>query len=130
MKIPSNVKEIFEKERFHQLATASKNGEPNCSYIGAKYLLDDETIIVVDNFMKKTLKNILENPRVSIAIIREKEAYQIKGNCKYLTEGLIYEEARKWMKAKGDRYPAKGALLIKVTDIFYSTSDEKAGLPI
>jgi len=34
------------------------------------------------------------------------------------------------MKAKGDRYPAKGALLIKVTDIFYSTSDEKAGLPI
>ena len=130
MKIPSNVKEIFEKERFHQLATASKNGEPNCSYIGAKYLLDDETIIVVDNFMKKTLKNILENPRVSIAIIREKEAYQIKGNCKYLTEGPIYEEARKWMKAKGDRYPAKGALLIKVTDIFYSTSEEKAGLPI
>ncbi len=130
MKMPTNVKDIFEKERFHVLATASKEGEPNCSYIGGKYLLDDETIIVLDNFMKKTLKNILENPKVAIAIIREKEAYQIRGKCEYLTEGPIYEEARKWMKAKGDRYPAKGALLIKVTDIFYSTSDEKAGLAL
>ncbi|HNR43584.1 MAG TPA: pyridoxamine 5'-phosphate oxidase family protein [Methanofastidiosum sp.] len=130
MKMPANIKDIFEKERIHQLATASKNGEPNCSYVGAKYLLDDETIIIVDNFMKKTLKNILENPNVAIAIIREKETYQIKGTCEYLTKGPIYEEARKWMKAKGDRYPAKGALLIKVTDIFYSTSDEKAGLSI
>lgn len=130
MKIPDNVKDIFEKERFHQLATASKNGEPNCSYVGAKYLLDDETIIIVDNFMRKTLKNILENPRIAIVIIRDKEAYQIKGNCEYLTNGPIYEEARKWMKAKGDKYPAKGAIVVKVTDIFYSTSDEKAGLPI
>ncbi|NMC58157.1 MAG: hypothetical protein GYA51_01985 [Candidatus Methanofastidiosa archaeon] len=130
MKIPDNVKDIFEKERFHQLATASKNGEPNCSYVGAKYLLDDETIVIVDNFMRKTLKNILENPRIAIVIIRDKEAYQIKGNCEYLTNGPIYEEARKWMKAKGDKYPAKGAIVVKVTDIFYSTSDEKAGLPI
>lgn len=130
MKMPTNVKDIFEKERFHQLATASKNGEPNCSYIGAKYLLDDETIIIVDNFMRKTLKNILENPKIAIVIIRDKEAYQIKGECEYQTNGPIYEEARKWMKAKGDKYPAKGALVVKVTDIFYATSNGKAGLPI
>ena len=130
MKMPANVKDIFENERVHALATASKDGHPNCSYIGAKYILDDENIIVVDNFMKKTLKNILENPKVAIVILREKDAYQIKGECEYLVEGPIYEEARKWMKAKGARYPAKGALKIKVTDIFYSTSDEKGGLPI
>lgn len=78
MIIPTNIKDIFEKERFHQLATASKNGDPNCSYIGAKYILDDETIIVVDNFMKKTLKNILENPKVAIAIIRKKTHIKLR----------------------------------------------------
>ncbi|HNZ61279.1 MAG TPA: pyridoxamine 5'-phosphate oxidase family protein [Methanofastidiosum sp.] len=130
MKIPANIRDIIDKERMHQLATASKDGEPNCSYVGAKYTLNDETIIIVDNFMKKTLKNILENPRVAIVVIRDKEAYQIKGKCEYLTSGPIYEEAKKWMKTRGDRFPAKGALLIRVTDIFYSTSDEKAGLPL
>lgn len=130
MKIPANIRDIIDKERMHQLATASKDGEPNCSYVGAKYTLDDETIIIVDNFMKKTLMNILENPRVAIVVIRDKEAYQIKGKCEYLTSGTIYEEDRKWMKTRGDRFPAKGALLIRVTDIFYSTSDEKAGLPL
>lgn len=52
MKIPANIRDIIDKERMHQLATASKDGEPNCSYVGAKYTLDDETIIIVDNFMK------------------------------------------------------------------------------
>jgi predicted pyridoxine 5'-phosphate oxidase superfamily flavin-nucleotide-binding protein len=62
MIIPKKVKDIFNNEPVHQLATSSKNGVPNVCNAGAKYLFNDETIIIIDNYMDKTLANILENP--------------------------------------------------------------------
>ncbi|MFA4991041.1 MAG: pyridoxamine 5'-phosphate oxidase family protein [Candidatus Omnitrophota bacterium] len=127
MKMPERVKEIFEKEPVHQLATSSSAGMPNVCSVGAKYLLDDETIIIVDNYMKKTFSNIIENSAVAILIRRGKESYQIKGGCGYLNSGPIYEEAKKWMKSIGEKYPAKGALKIKVEEIFNSASGHGSG---
>jgi hypothetical protein len=127
MKLPKKVKDIFNNELVHQLATASKTGVPNISNVGAKYLLDDETIIIVDNYMVKTLSNILENPAVSILLKSGKESYQIKGNCIYFTSGSLYEEAKKWMRSIGEKYPAKGALKIKVENIYNSNSGFGAG---
>jgi len=122
MKIPKKVKDIFNNEPVHQLATSSKNGVPNISNAGAKYLLDDETIIIVDNYMKKTLSNIIENPAAAILLRSGKESYQIKGSCSYFTSGVFYEEAKKWMKSIGEKYPAKGVLKIKVEEIFNSAA--------
>jgi len=127
MKIPDEVKEIFENEQVHQFATASSEGVPNVSNIGAKYLRGDETIVVVDNYMKKTLANVLSNSNVAILIRRERVSYQIKGKCRYVNEGAEYEEARKWMKEVSEKYPAKGALIVTVKDIFYSNTGPKAG---
>ena len=127
MKLPKKVKDIFNNEPVHQLATSSKNGVPNISNAGAKYLLDDETIIIVDNYMNKTLSNIIENPAVAILLRSGKESYQIKGSCGYLTSGVLYEEAKKWMKSIGEKYPAKGVLKIKVEHIYNSNSGAGAG---
>ncbi|MFA5351478.1 MAG: pyridoxamine 5'-phosphate oxidase family protein [Candidatus Omnitrophota bacterium] len=127
MKIPKKVKDIFNNEPVHQLATASKTGIPNISNVGAKYLLDDETIIIVNNYMVKTLSNVIENPAVSILIRSGKESYQIKGSCSYLMSGDLYEEAKKWMRSIGEKYPAKGALKIKVENIYNSNSGLGAG---
>jgi len=127
MKIPNEVKEIFKNEKYHQLATASAEGVPNVSNIGGKYLRDDDTIVIVDNYMKKTITNVLSNPNVSILIRRERVSYQIKGKCRYINEGTEYEEARKWMKSVAEKYPAKGALIITVEDIFDSTTAPNAG---
>ena len=127
MKMPKKVKDIFNNEPVHQLATASKNGVPNISNAGAKYLLDDETIIIVDNYMVKTLSNILENPTAAILLRSGKESYQIKGNCSYFTSGDLYEEAKKLMKSMGEKYPAKGVLRIKVENIYNSNSGSGAG---
>ena len=127
MKIPDEVKEIFKNEKYHQLATVSAEGIPNISNIGGKYLRDDDNIVIVDNYMKKTMSNILSNPNVSILIRKEKVSYQIKGKCKYVTEGLEYEEAKKWMKSVAEKYPAKGALIITVEDVFNSNTGPDAG---
>ena len=77
--------------------------------------------------MLKTRANILENPKVSLLMLREGEAYQLKGHCTYVTEGDRYEEARKWMKARGEKYPAKGALIIEIDEIYNSNPGDQAG---
>jgi len=127
MKIPEKVKDIFVNEPVHQLATSSAAGVPNISNIGAKYLLDDETIIVVDNYMKKTLSNIMENPVMAILIRRGGESYQIKGRCRYLQSGPVYEEARKRIKSIAEKYPAKGALEMKIEEVYNSASGFDSG---
>ncbi|HOO56611.1 MAG TPA: pyridoxamine 5'-phosphate oxidase family protein [bacterium] len=130
MKMPAEVLEIFDNEMCHQLATCSKEGIPNICNVGAKYRIDDETIVVVDNYMLKTMKNVLDNPKVAILIRKGRDSYLIKGTCDYVTEGKEYEDAYKWMKEKGDRFPAKAALIIKVEDIFYSNTGPQAGKSI
>ena len=127
MKMPPDVLDIFEKERVHQIATVSPEGIPNISNAGAKYVRANGDIVIIDNYMKKTYSNIISNPNVSILVRREGESYQIKGICRYVNTGEEYEEARNWMKAIADKYPAKGALIITITDIFYSMSGAKAG---
>lgn len=127
MKIPEKVRDIFVNEPVHQLATSSAAGAPNIANIGAKYLLDDETVIVVDNYMKKTLSNVLENPLVAILIRKGGESYQLKGRCRYLKSGPMYDKAKKWMKSIAEKYPAKGALEIKVEEIYNSASGSGSG---
>ncbi len=89
--------------------------------------MNDETIVIIDNYLNKTLKNILLNPNVSILIRKDKIAYQIKGKCKYVNKGKDYEEARNWMKSKGEKYPAKGTLIMSIDEIFNSTIGPDAG---
>jgi len=125
--LPEEVRELFEEEKYHQLATCSADGIPNLSNIGGKYIQADGKIVVVDNHMSKTKDNVLANPHVAILVRREKLSFQIKGVCRYVTSGPEYEEARTWMKAKGDKYPAKGALVITASAVYDSTTRETAG---
>ncbi len=127
MELQGNVKDLLVEEKTIQLGTASAEGIPNVCHIGAKFLREDGKFVIVDNYMKKTKANVLENPRVCILLRREKESYQLKGVCRYVDEGEVYEEAKAWMKVKGEKYPAKGALVIEVTEVYDSAAGSNAG---
>ena len=127
MKMPAKVRTMFESEKYFQLITASPQGVPNACTIGAKYVQDDETIVIIDNYFKKTLENLTANPKVALLARTEKVSYQIKGTGRYLTEGAEYEKARDWMKARGSKYPAKGALYVAVEETYHSTAGPNAG---
>ncbi len=127
MKLKEEIYEIFETEKSHQFATSTKNGIPNICNIGGKYIREDDKIIIIDNYMKKTMENLQENHEVSILIRREKESYQLKGTAIYLTQGDEYIEAYKWMKSKGEKYPAKGAIVVTIHSVYNSFTGENAG---
>ena len=61
--LTEEMKAAFQAMKIFPVATASKDGWPNVVPIGFVELVDDETIWIADNFMKKTLANILETRR-------------------------------------------------------------------
>ena len=56
VKMPTEVREVLQKQKPTPIATASKDGKPNVVYIGYLKILDDEHIMIGDNFFNKTLK--------------------------------------------------------------------------
>jgi predicted pyridoxine 5'-phosphate oxidase superfamily flavin-nucleotide-binding protein len=130
------MKEIFTKQGVFVLGTADIKGIPNVVPIGAVKILDDETILVSDQYFLKTLKNLRENPKVAISFweMDKGEGYQIKGDATIHTEGKIYEETVEWIRRYGEEigHPlkSKGAIVIKITEIYSVTPGSNAGQKI
>ena len=49
------------------LATSSKEGIPNVVPIGAFKLIDDDTLLISDQYFLKTLRNLKENPAIALS---------------------------------------------------------------
>jgi predicted pyridoxine 5'-phosphate oxidase superfamily flavin-nucleotide-binding protein len=127
------MKAIFKEQGILVLGTADLSGVPNVVPIGAVKILDDETILVSDQFFNKTLNNLKTNPKVSISFweTEKGEGYQIKGDATIHTEGKIYEETVEWIRKYGEEigHPlkSKGAVVIKITAIYSVTPGPDAG---
>lgn len=82
-------------------------------------MLNKDTILITDNFMKSTVKNILRNNNVAMVVWNKKwEGVQILGKAKYYRKGKWLDYVRKMEENKG--MPAKGAILVKVGKIIKS----------
>ena len=68
IKFTEEMKEVAEKGRPFVIATASPDGEPNAVPITFAKIVSDDEIILVDNFMRKTIQNIETNPMVSVSV--------------------------------------------------------------
>lgn len=125
------MKEIFAKQGIFALATADLNGVPNVVPVGAVKILDDETILVSDQYFHKTLNNLKENANVAISFWEMGEGYQVKGKAKIHTEGKIYEETAEWIGKRSEEIgrpiKSKGAIVIKIKAIYSVSPGSKAG---
>jgi hypothetical protein len=102
--------------------------------VNAKKIIDDETILISDQFFNKTLKNLKENPQVAITIWDKLENYQFKGTVTIETSGKRFEETAKWIDemAKKLNLPikSKGAVILKLTEIYNVSPGPQAGAKI
>lgn len=129
VQLTADMKDKFAKAEVFAVSTASKDGEPNVAPMKTVWLVDDETVWIVDNFMKKTLANLQENPRASIYVWgpETKGCLQIKGDVEIRTSGAEYEEMRAKVKAKSDKLPAKSLVVLKITEVYDCTPGPDAG---
>ncbi len=119
-KLNGAVKDVFVKTAIYPVATASKDGIPNVVPIHFVKIYDEDTILLVDNFMAKSLKNLQENPQLSISVwdMDKKQAYQIKGQATIVTSGKPFDEAVAWVKKGKPNLNPNSAILMKVTNIY------------
>jgi len=130
-KMTDRMKELFAKVSPVVLATATRDGIPNAVPVGAKKIIDDETILLSDQFFNKTLDNMKKNPKVSVTFWEGHEGYQLKGTIVIETSGKSYEETAKWIEDLGNAagFPlrSKGIVILKIEEIYGVTPGAGAG---
>jgi len=121
-KMTERMKELFEKVGAVVLGTSTSSGIPNVVPVGTKKIIDDETILISNQFFNKTLANMKSNPQVSVTYWEGHEGYQLKGTVTIETTGKRYEETARWIEDMGTRagFPlkSKGAIILKIEEIY------------
>jgi predicted pyridoxine 5'-phosphate oxidase superfamily flavin-nucleotide-binding protein len=121
-KMTERMMEVFNNVPTAVLATATTDGTPNVVPVGAKKIIDDETILISDQFFGKTLANMKANPQVAVTYWEGHEGYQLKGTVTIETSGERFEETAAWIEEMGNRvgFPlkSKGAVILKIDKIF------------
>ena len=99
------------------LTTVSQSGEPNSVWVLCVKKLDDNRILIANNFFNKTLENILAGSQGALLMIApEREAYQIKGSLEYYTDGPVYDDMKAWLDPK---FAGVGAVILNIKSIYY-----------
>ena len=125
------VKDLFEKVSDVVFATADAGAQPNACIVGMKFVIDDETIYLSDQFFNKTLANIKENTKVAVVFWEGNSAFQIHGTASYVNEGAQFEELSAKVNAafesKGMPIRAKGGVFVHVDGVYSSAPGPQAG---
>ncbi len=112
-----DMKKTLSETPIWVLATTDSSGTPNAVPIFYTDITEDGRLMLVDNYMRKTVMNIGFNPKVSVSVWNQKTGYQFKGNASIETSGELFESGKKMVK---DKTP-KGVILVDVESV-YSTS--------
>jgi len=130
-KMTDRMKQVFEKVPVAVLATATGDGTPNAVPMATKKIIDDETILLSNQYFNKTLANMKSNPKASVTFWEKTEGYQLKGTIIIETSGERYEETAKWIEelgnAAGITMRSKGAVIMKIDEIYGVTPGADAG---
>jgi predicted pyridoxine 5'-phosphate oxidase superfamily flavin-nucleotide-binding protein len=122
VKFTQDMKDIFNKARIFIMATASKEGKPNGVPMGVAWIVSDDEIMLVDNFMNKTRRNIEENPRVAVSFWNPKGpgGYQFKGKARVETSGKHFDRVVHRIQSEEHPFPikTKAVVIIKVDEIY------------
>jgi len=97
--------------------TVDASSTPNAVWVLCVKQLDEQRILIANNFFSKTLENIKGGSKGSLLMIApEREAYQIKGSLDYFTDGDVYDDMKEWLDPK---FAGVGAVVLTIESIFY-----------
>ena len=129
VKMPAEVRETLEKQKPTPIATADASGTPNVVYVSFLKVLDDETLMISNNFFLKTAANLEENPKMAVVCYDSEtnKSFQIKGKIEVYKEGEYFDDMLKWVHGMNEKLPAKAAVIMKITDIYEAAGGPGAG---
>lgn len=96
--ITEELKQAISEFKPAMVATASKNGQPNVSPKGSLHVLDDKHLVFADLRSPQTVKNLKENPYLSMMGLDAgtRKGWRVWGKAdEILTSGDLFEKLSK-----------------------------------
>lgn len=112
------IKDLIEKNPV-AFATIMEDIKPNIIGVAYVKVISDNQVLITDNYMSQTIKDISVNKNVCLIVWDKKlRGRKLVGEAEYHTSGQWKEFVEKMEENKG--LPAKGAILIKILKIIFS----------
>lgn len=129
-KMPKDCQDMINNAYAAALSTCA-DGVPNVVPVSMKQVIDDETVMVFDQYMRKTLANLRANPRAALSAWDDEGGFQVKGTVIYENEGPRYEavaaQVKEILSGMGYDFTSKGVCYIHVDEVYSVTPGEHAG---
>jgi adenylate cyclase len=104
-----------------EIATASADGVPNVTHLSRVDMLDDERVVLSNQFFSKTVRNLAENPHACVVVIDPNTYASYKLVLQYeRTErrGPIFERLRRDIDAIAALTGMEGVFKLKSADVY------------
>ncbi|QQG44177.1 MAG: pyridoxamine 5'-phosphate oxidase family protein [Candidatus Roizmanbacteria bacterium] len=116
--IDDDLKKLIESEPL-ALATIMPDGKPNVIGIAYVKVVKGNQLLISDNYMNQTVKDIKTNPNVALIVWdKEMNGYKLIGEAVYFSEGQWLDKAKSLSENKG--ILTKGAILVNLNKIIKS----------
>jgi predicted pyridoxine 5'-phosphate oxidase superfamily flavin-nucleotide-binding protein len=117
----SDIAGCFEGIIPAEIATASADGIPNVTHLSRVDVLDDERIVLSNQFFSKTVRNLAENPRACVVVIDPNTYDSYKLLVQYeRTErrGPLFERLRRDVDAIAALTGMEGVFKLRSADVY------------
>ena len=113
--ITEAIKKIIEENPI-ALATVDENNKPNVIGVAYVKVVNNNQVIITDNYMKQTKENLNRNNNVCLAVWDKNwNGYKLIGTAEYFTSGKWKEFIEKIPENKG--LSVKGAILVAISQL-------------
>jgi len=133
LSIPT-LRRCFEGAIPATIATCSRDGTPNVSYVSEVHYVDRQHVALSFQFFSKTRQNVLENPRATVIVIHPDTGAQYKLAVRYLrTEesGPLFECMKAKLAGLASHAGMTGVFQLRGSDVYRVESvTEVYGTPL
>ena len=130
-KMPKECMDMINETYAAAVSTCSVDGVPNVVPCSMKQAWDEETVMISDQYMRKTLANLKENPQMALSVWDNEGGWQVKGTVTYEDSGERYEQiaaqVHQILSSMGYDYYSKGACFLHVDAVYSVTPGKHAG---
>jgi len=97
------------------LCTVINNSIPNSIVVEIHKVLEDNKILLTDNYMNQTVLDIKGNPNTTLLVWNDKGSKKFVGKSEYLKDGKYYDIVKELPYNKG--FPCKGVVVLTVEKV-------------
>jgi predicted pyridoxine 5'-phosphate oxidase superfamily flavin-nucleotide-binding protein len=127
-----SIRPAFEGVVPATVATCSRDGTPNISFLSIVRLLDSERIALTNQFFTKTARNLRDNPQVLVRVLHPEEVSEYDLEGRYLhseSSGELFESVRVQLDAIAAATGMAGTFRLRSVDVVRVDRCTRVGRP-